>query len=122
MSLGVEHEDGVIDDRLDQLLVSALIEPSGFVAFRCRLSLKRVLAAHTASSPKSAPSIGPQTLMREPWLNLNTAERQVSDRMQELRKFRCAWHYASACRGAWMGWAVWCRLAVAGSPGSGVAE
>src|SRR5829696_3328050 len=68
MSLGVEHEDGVIDDRLDQLLVSASIEPAGFVACRHRLSLKRVLAGHTASSPKSAPSIGPQTLMREPWL------------------------------------------------------
>src|SRR5436309_7818875 len=66
MSLGVEHEDGVIDDRLDQLLVSASIEPAGFVAFRHGLSLKVVLAAHTASSPKSAPSIGPQTLMREP--------------------------------------------------------
>src|SRR3954453_15602130 len=57
-----------------------------------------------------------------PWLNLNTAERQVSDRMQEFRKFRCAWHYASACRGAWVGQAARCRFAVAGSPGSGVAE
>src|SRR3954471_5904921 len=46
MSLGVEHEDGVIDNRLDQLLVSASIEPAGFVAFRHRLSLKRVLAGH----------------------------------------------------------------------------
>src|SRR5215207_1904320 len=47
-------------------------------------------------------------------LNLNTAERQVSDRMQEFRKFRCAWHYASACRGAWVGRAAPCRFAVAG--------
>src|SRR3954447_8945389 len=46
MSLGVEHEDGVIDNRLDQLLVSASIEPAGFVALRHRLSLKRVLAGH----------------------------------------------------------------------------
>src|SRR5215217_6954009 len=46
MSLGVEHEDGVIDNRLDQLLVSASIEPAGFVAFRHRLSLKLVLAGH----------------------------------------------------------------------------
>src|SRR3954462_11150449 len=42
--------------------------------------------------------------------------------MQEFRKFRCAWHYASACRGAWVGQAARCRFAVAGSPGSGVAE
>jgi hypothetical protein len=55
-------------------------------------------------------------------LNLNTAERQVSDRLQEFRKFRRAWHYASACRGAWVGRAARCRFAVAGSPGSEVAE
>src|SRR3954451_2788195 len=46
MSLGVEHEDGVIDDRLDQLLVSVSIEPAGCVALRHRLSLNRVLAGH----------------------------------------------------------------------------
>src|SRR4051812_42089121 len=46
MSLGAEHEDGVIDDRLDQLLVSALIERAGCVAFRHRLVLELVLAVH----------------------------------------------------------------------------
>jgi hypothetical protein len=33
MSLRIEHEDGVIHDRLDQLLVSAAIEPARFDAF-----------------------------------------------------------------------------------------
>ena len=32
-------------------------------------------------------------------LNLNTAKSQVADMNEEFRKFRCAWHYAAACRG-----------------------
>ena len=62
------------------------------------------------SEPKPASATPPVDVK----LNLNTAERQVSDKMQELTKFRCAWHYASACRGAWVGRAARCRFAVAG--------
>jgi hypothetical protein len=32
-------------------------------------------------------------------LNLDTAKSQVADITKESRKFRCAWHYAAACRG-----------------------
>src|SRR6478672_11947815 len=56
-SLGIEHEDGIIDNRLDQLLVSAFIEPVGLVASLHCLWLKPMLTAHGLRTLEARPLI-----------------------------------------------------------------